>query len=372
MLTERAARREILARWVTLAGPVSVDDARRRYDFPARWLERRFEEWERSSVLVRGVFGGVRDVARWCSRRLLEQARRRELAQARKQIEAVGIDRFARFLQRWQHLAPATQLAGDDAASTALAQLYGLARPAEGWERDYLPARVEAYDGATLARVAASGALVGPRASSGEQDRRSGWRAAAGVADPVLRARNRAALARAASGHRTERRGARRARGASLRRGSFTADLSAVTGLGSNARAMHCEISSRRGSSPTTPWDALRDVARWKSIFPSRRPGEPVRRAGCGGLHALGETARGAAPRQRAAASQVAAADKVSTSTWGGRWSLVHTRGTLGVEADEQELAERIARQWPPRYGIVSRDWWRRERPAVGWRSIYT
>jgi ATP-dependent Lhr-like helicase len=49
----------------------------------------------------------------------------------------------------------------------------------------------------------------------------------------------------------------------------------------------------------------------------------------------------------------------------------VHTLGTLGAETDEQALAERIARQWLARYGIVSRDWWRRERPAVGWREIY-
>jgi ATP-dependent Lhr-like helicase len=40
-------------------------------------------------------------------------------------------------------------------------------------------------------------------------------------------------------------------------------------------------------------------------------------------------------------------------------------------DADEQELAEAVARQWLARYGVVSRDWWRRERPAVSWREIY-
>jgi ATP-dependent Lhr-like helicase len=56
---------------------------------------------------------------------------------------------------------------------------------------------------------------------------------------------------------------------------------------------------------------------------------------------------------------------------WGGRWSLVQNPGSSGPEVDESELAESVARQWLARYGVVSRDWWRRERPAVGWREIY-
>ena len=135
-------------------------DVRVRYDFEAGWVERRLEEWERKRVLVRGVFGGDRNETRWCSRRLLEQARRRELAVARKQIEAVPLHRYQRFLQRWQHLTPSTRLAGDDATAFAVSQMYGLARPAEGWERDYLPARVERYDANALGKLAASGVLV--------------------------------------------------------------------------------------------------------------------------------------------------------------------------------------------------------------------
>jgi len=37
----------------------------------------------------------------------------------------------------------------------------------------------------------------------------------------------------------------------------------------------------------------------------------------------------------------------------------------------EDEKALLIARQWLDRYGIVTRDWWKRERPAVSWRAIY-
>jgi len=49
----------------------------------------------------------------------------------------------------------------------------------------------------------------------------------------------------------------------------------------------------------------------------------------------------------------------------------VHTPGTLGPEAEPSAIAEQIARQWLRRYGVVSREWWKRERPAIGWREIY-
>jgi ATP-dependent Lhr-like helicase len=369
-LTERAARREILARFVALAGPVSVEDVRARYDFDAPWVQRRLEEWERNAVLVRGVFGGERGVDRWSSRRLLEQARRRELAQARKQIEAVPLETFARFEQRWQHLTPDSRLTGHDAAASALAQLYGLGRPAEGWERDYLPARVEEYDESALSRLAASGALVWaaePRpdvAVNGANsigrirffERGTGrlWLGAppddASLTEPARAVRD-----------------ALRAQGA-----SFTADLSAATGLGARATRDALRELVAAGLATNDTIAALRDVLRWKPILsvkdrnapdPARwlpadftpSPGRPVAQRRVN-LRRLPKWKR---------------PDREDVMTWGGRWSLVHMPGTLGPDDDEQELAERLARQWLTRYGIVSRDWWRRERPAVGWREIY-
>jgi len=37
----------------------------------------------------------------------------------------------------------------------------------------------------------------------------------------------------------------------------------------------------------------------------------------------------------------------------------------------DDEHAEIVARRWLDRYGVVTSDWWRRERPPVAWRSIY-
>jgi ATP-dependent Lhr-like helicase len=372
-LTERAARREVVARWLALAGPVSVDDVRARYDFPARWVERRLEEWERAAVLVRGTFGAERAVTRWCSRRLLEQARRRELAQARKAIEAVGIDGFARFLQRWQHLTPDTRLSGSDGTAQALQQLYGLSRPAEGWERDYLPARVEDFNADALARLAASGTLVW--AAERREDKAKVD--VAGAAVPAIgrirffeRGTGRLWLApppddESLSANALAVRDLLRAQGA-----SFTADLSA-TGLASMAVRDALRELVAAGVVTNDTVEALRDVLRHRATFPVKRANEPdpARWLPADFVpSARPIVQRRVNPRRLAKWKRP---DREEAQAWGGRWSLVHTPGTLGPAADEAELAERVARQWLARYGIVSRDWWRRERPAVGWRSIY-
>src|SRR5690242_6300296 len=159
-MTRTAARREILARFASLAGAFAIADVTARYDLDDAWIRERLDDWTRAGKLVRGKFGGDSTIERWCSRRLLELARRRELAQARKQIEAVPLDRFAGFMLRWQHLDAAHRVSNGEGTIEVARQMYGLARPAEQWERDYLPARVEAFDPDALSRLIALGELV--------------------------------------------------------------------------------------------------------------------------------------------------------------------------------------------------------------------
>ena len=368
-LTPKAAQREILARFVALAGPVSVDDVCARYDFDAGWAQRRLEEWERNDVLVRGVFGGVRDVPRWSSRRLLEQARRRELAQARQQIEAVPIDRFARFLQRWQHLTPDTRLAGRDGAAVVLAQLSGFARPADGWERDYLPARLQRYDASVVAPLVASGAMAW--AAEPRPAALAGGAGAIGRVRFFERGTGRLWLGEppddaSLSAHARAVREALRLGGA-----SFTADVSAATGLDARQTRDALRELVAAGIATNDTMEALRDVLCWTPLVPVRRSAEPdpTRWLPAGFTpSARPMVQRRVNPRRLPKWKRP---DREEVASWGGRWSLVHTPGTLGPALDEQALAEGIARHWLARYGIVSRDWWRRERPAVGWRALY-
>jgi ATP-dependent Lhr-like helicase len=49
----------------------------------------------------------------------------------------------------------------------------------------------------------------------------------------------------------------------------------------------------------------------------------------------------------------------------------VRTASVLGPDESEDDRAAAVAERWLARYGVVSRDVWRRERPAISWRSIY-
>src|SRR6185503_824139 len=169
-MTETAARREVLVRFISLAGVVSIDDVLSRYDFDREWVQERLDDWTRTGKLLRGVFGRDSATPICVSRRLLEQARRRELAQARKQIEAVDLDRFSRFMLQWQHLTPDTRFTEDDGTIRVARQMYGLARPADQWEREFFPVRVDAYDPDALSRLIASGEMVWLGGTPGKVD----------------------------------------------------------------------------------------------------------------------------------------------------------------------------------------------------------
>ena len=365
-----AARREVLARFLALSGPVTVAETVARYGWDEAWVRARLTDWERGGRLLRGRYRREVREPEWCSRRVVERARVRALAELRRQIAAVELPAFAAFLQRWQHVDPRHRMTGSEGVERALVQLLGLARQPDGWERDYLPARLERYEPAWLAQLGASGRFV--------------WAGTPRV-DPASRAIALSALRFVERGAGwlwmppssqalplSDQAGA--ARSALAQHGaSFLADLQALTGLSTLALRDALRELVAAGEVTNDAIEAMREVARMRPLPNRARPAAddptrwlPIDYAPSAGRRVVQRRSSvRRLPRWRRP-------DRGgSVSGWVGRWSLVRTPGTMGQPASPEEHAASIARQWLERYGIVARNWWRRERPPVSWRSIY-
>ncbi|MEO6878320.1 MAG: hypothetical protein ABI205_07560, partial [Gemmatimonadaceae bacterium] len=370
VVMQLAARRELLVRFVTLAGAVSIDEILRRYDFDRAWVETRLDDWTRTGRLVRGTFGGDATTPRWCSRRLLEQARRRELARARKQIEAVDIARFSAFVQQWQHVDSAARLTGDDGTMHVIRQMYGLARPAEQWEREYLPARVDGYDPDVLSRLLALGEMVWIGGSSlAKTDEAANLSSVRFVRRGTVRAWVPEPTAVPLSARAQSVLDTLQAEGASF----FDEILSGSALTSRNLRDALRELVGA-GLVTNDTMESLRLVIRWRPVVSprDRTQADPTRWLPTDFTPSADRYIVQRRPNLRRLPKwKRPDKDGADVGNWPGRWSLVRTPHVLGPEADEASWAESIARQWLERYGVVSREMWRRERPAIAWRSIY-
>jgi ATP-dependent Lhr-like helicase len=163
--------------WMTHIGPTTAAELGKLLSLPAAEIHQALLRMEATGSILRGKFidnGGVvrtpssaafdadLDVAlglEWCDRRLLARIHRLTVATLRKQIQPVTAAQFMRWLLRWQHLAPQTQVQGERATLEILRQLQGFEIPANAWERHILAGRISDYDPKWLDQLCLTGAV---------------------------------------------------------------------------------------------------------------------------------------------------------------------------------------------------------------------
>jgi ATP-dependent helicase Lhr and Lhr-like helicase len=153
--------------WMTHLGPVTAEQLASLLGLPVAEIDKALLRMEASGAILRGKFTdeATRTGApapheiEWCERRLLARIHRLTVATLRKQIEPITPAQFMRWLLRWQHVAPGTQVQGERSTLEILRQLQGFEIPANAWERQILGRRIANYDPQWLDQLCLTGAV---------------------------------------------------------------------------------------------------------------------------------------------------------------------------------------------------------------------
>ena len=362
--------------WLQVLGPLTAEHLGGLLRLASAPLSQALLVMEMQGLAMRGVFERAKPAddaphaVEWCERRILQRIHRLTLAGLRQQVEPVAPVVFNRWLQDWQHVAPETQLTGEEGVLAALEQLEGFEAPAAEWERTLLPNRVKNYDPRWLDNLCLAGIVGWGRISphpawSGEEGSVPRRVIPTGAAPITFFLRESAdwlpeslankgvdekVLAQSLSPEAQALRSLLRDRGA-----AFTADLQRMSGLTKQQVTTGLWELATAGLAAADGFDQLRALMdpRRKSVHLEQTPAVSL--------------------RKRAAARTTA-----------GRWSLL-VEEQIGQpplrKPDASEAAVSRARQAQSslecharlllcRYGVVFRELLARESNAPKWRDL--
>ena len=330
-----------VAGWMAHVGPTAAIELSNFLGLGATDVEKAFLRLEASGSILRGQFSN-RDSIEWCERRLLARVHRLTLGSLRSQIQPLTAAQFMRWLLRWQHVAPGTQLLGEHGTFEVLRQLQGFEAPANSWERQILARRIANYDPRVLDQLCLSGAVgwgrLSPHPATIAEYAATNRRVIPTSVAPIaffIREDSEWMIQRHSSDGQSVPQGlsepARDALNYLRQRGaSFFADLVRGTKrLKSEVEAALWELVAA-GLITADGFDNIRAL-----IDPKRRSGQ-----------GRGQTAR---PRHSA-----------------GRWSLLYSEEV----PERAQLAEATCWMLLRRYGVVFREMTARETIAPRWREL--
>jgi ATP-dependent Lhr-like helicase len=264
----------------------------------------------------------------------------------RESVQPATAQDFMRFLLRWQHVAPGTQLAGDAALPTIIEQLQGFEAAAIAWEPELLARRLGHYSNSWLDRLCHDGEVAWLRLAPRPRPDADTAAAAPSKATPIavvfrsdlqwLLDAARAALpvGEPTVGATAEILEVLRTRGA-----SFASDLA---------------VATRR-----LPDDVERGL--WEGVTRGL-----IMCDGFGAIRARVATSRTRLPPRRLSRLGRAAPTNVGSGA-AGRWALVPA---TGADIDRDDLAEAVAEQLLRRWGVVFRDLAVRDSLRLPWREV--
>ncbi len=163
---ESEAMITILKGWLTHLGPTTAQYLSALLCLPHAQIEQGLLQLESTGLILRGQFTAQHDeTLEWCERRLLARIHRLTVNRLRQQIAPVSVTQFMQWLLHWQHLAPGTQLAGEQGLLAVIRQLQGFEAPANAWESQLFAKRIKHYSSTMLDHLCLSGVIGWGRVS---------------------------------------------------------------------------------------------------------------------------------------------------------------------------------------------------------------
>jgi ATP-dependent helicase Lhr and Lhr-like helicase len=307
---------------------------------------------EQEGFALQGRYSPAATDIEWVARRLLARMHSYSRRTRRQSVEPATTQDFMRFLLRWQHVAPGTQLAGDAGLLAAVEQLQGFEAAAVAWEPELLARRVRHYEPAALDRLCHDGELTWLRLAPRAREDADGAVGAPSKATPIAvvfrsdldwllaAARHSIAVPEPTVGATAEIIEVLRARGA-----CFASEIADATHRLPDDIERGLWDGVARGLLTSDGFGAIR-----ARIAPGRDKADARR---------MSRLLRGArAPGAGA-----------------GRWSLVSdTDGATAAAPDrgidQHDLAEAVAEQLLNRWGVVFRDLALRDSLRIQWRDV--
>ena len=158
--TREDALKSMITGWLSHLGPATASALASFLRLTTSEVDQTLLRIEATGLILRGHFEKLgNDEQQWCERRLLARIHRLTLGTLRKQIEPVTAATFMRWLLRWQHVTPGSQLREEHGTLQILRQLQGFEIPASAWERQVLARRVSGYDPKMLDQLCLTGAV---------------------------------------------------------------------------------------------------------------------------------------------------------------------------------------------------------------------
>ncbi|HKR58456.1 MAG TPA: hypothetical protein VJS64_01885, partial [Pyrinomonadaceae bacterium] len=327
-------------------GPVTAKALAISAGVPTSDIEATLLRLEAEGFVLRGRFTPGIEETEWCARRLLARIHSYTLNRLRQEIEPVSSADFVRFLLSWQKVTADQQMEGPQSLLGLIEQLGGFEAPAAAWEGEIFPSRLLEYNPGWLDALCLSGEVVWARLT------------------PAASAKNGAEKTRGSGPVRSTPIALLRRKDFALWNSAFPRPAVEELTFSTTTQTVYDYLKSRGAS-------FFNDIVEGSNLLRSQVEESLAELVAQGlvvsdsftGLRALLTPSH----RKTNAAARRKHRQPVYEMATAGRWSILERGGDGAVDP---ESAEKIARIFLKRYGVVFKRLLEREGVTIPWRVL--